>query len=228
MKAVLAINGIILFLIFFFSSLLVGLAYRTLKFLSGPYYFEIFSFFILVSCLLLLYVLFLHGVLVYYKLVLMMISQKVLILSLSSLDWEKRKQILRVILNVVLVGLLSPINVLLPLYLKFAGGKIGKSPLLRGKIYNPELVELGDNVILGEESCILGHLREGDVLTLNKIRIGTRVTIGTRCTIFPGVEIGDDVIIAAGAVVTKNTKIPSGEIWGGIPARKVRGKFIQE
>ena len=32
----------------------------------------------------------------------------------------------------------------------------------------------------------------------------------------PGVSIGDDCIIATGAVVTKN--IPSGEIWGGVPA----------
>ena len=35
----------------------------------------------------------------------------------------------------------------------------------------------------------------------------------------PGVTIGDNCVIAAGAVVTKD--VQSGEIWGGVPARKI-------
>ena len=35
-----------------------------------------------------------------------------------------------------------------------------------------------------------------------------------------GVSVGSNSIIAAGAVVTKN--VPSYEVWGGIPARRLR------
>ena len=34
-----------------------------------------------------------------------------------------------------------------------------------------------------------------------------------------GVQIGDNTILAAGAVVVKDTKLGANEIWGGAPAR---------
>ena len=45
------------------------------------------------------------------------------------------------------------------------------------------------------------------------IKIGNNNFIGANSIINPGVTIGDNCIVAAGSVVTKN--IPSGEIWGG-------------
>ena len=52
------------------------------------------------------------------------------------------------------------------------------------------------------------------------VHIGNYVFIGARCIICKGVQIGDKSIVAAGSVVTKN--IPSGEIWGGNPARFIK------
>lgn len=52
------------------------------------------------------------------------------------------------------------------------------------------------------------------------IHIGDYVFIGAHCIICKGVHIGDKSIVAAGSVVTKN--IPSGEIWGGNPARFIK------
>lgn len=49
------------------------------------------------------------------------------------------------------------------------------------------------------------------------VLIGCRSFIGGYSIIGKGVEIGDDVIVAAGSVVVKS--IPSGEIWGGNPAK---------
>jgi carbonic anhydrase/acetyltransferase-like protein (isoleucine patch superfamily) len=36
-------------------------------------------------------------------------------------------------------------------------------------------------------------------------------------------EIGEWSIIAAGSVVKPGTKIPSGKLWGGLPAKEIRG-----
>lgn len=44
--------------------------------------------------------------------------------------------------------------------------------------------------------------------------------IGANAVILRGVSIGDGAIIVAGAVV--NHDIPAYEVWGGIPAKKIR------
>jgi acetyltransferase-like isoleucine patch superfamily enzyme len=52
------------------------------------------------------------------------------------------------------------------------------------------------------------------------IQIGVNVWLGCHVVVLPGVTIGDHAIVGAGSVVTRN--IPSGETWGGVPARPLR------
>ena len=52
------------------------------------------------------------------------------------------------------------------------------------------------------------------------IRIGKRVWVGANATVLAGVTIGDNSIVAAGAVVTKD--VPANTVVGGVPARKIR------
>ena len=49
------------------------------------------------------------------------------------------------------------------------------------------------------------------------------VWIGHSATIVGGITIGKGVVIAAGAVVTQD--IPDCEIWGGVPAKKIKDRF---
>ncbi|MFN0130111.1 MAG: acyltransferase [Verrucomicrobiales bacterium] len=49
------------------------------------------------------------------------------------------------------------------------------------------------------------------------IRIGNNVWLGSHVVVLPGVTIGDNAVVGAGAVVTRS--IPSGECWAGVPAR---------
>ncbi|MCK5507165.1 MAG: acyltransferase [Desulfobacterales bacterium] len=116
---------------------------------------------------------------------------------------------------------LIPVNLRGLLY-SFLGARIGKWVMIGGKILEPPLVEIGDYSQLGEDVLLTAHTVERGMVTLGKIRIGRHVTVGVKTVIFPGVEIGDYAIIAAGSVVTKNTKVPMNEVWGGIPARKLK------
>lgn len=50
------------------------------------------------------------------------------------------------------------------------------------------------------------------------VRKGAR--IGANATILPGIEIGEDALIAAGAVVTRN--VPPRKIFAGVPAKELR------
>lgn len=56
--------------------------------------------------------------------------------------------------------------------------------------------------------------------TEESIVIGDNVWVGYGVQILSGVTVGSNCIIAAGAVVTKD--IPSGQIWGGVPAHQIR------
>lgn len=52
------------------------------------------------------------------------------------------------------------------------------------------------------------------------IVLGRNVWVGSNATILKGVTIGDDAVVAAGAVVTKD--VAAGTIVGGVPARAIR------
>lgn len=70
--------------------------------------------------------------------------------------------------------------------------------------------------IVGDD-CVVGHM-----VVLHGCSIGHRVLVGMGAVVMDGVEVGDDVIIGARALVTPRTKIPSGVMVLGSPAKVVR------
>lgn len=88
-------------------------------------------------------------------------------------------------------------------------------------------VYIGDYVMIGPSTLIttvnhpLSPMGRRKHLGIAKsVTIGNDVWIGGNCTILPGVTIGNNVIIAAGAVVTKD--IPDNCVVGGIPAKVIK------
>lgn len=115
---------------------------------------------------------------------------------------------------------LVPVN-LRSLAFSLLGANIGRSVMIGGKILDPSLVQIGDYSMLGEDCLLTAHTVEGDRVDLGRIIVGSGVTVGVKAVILPGVVIGDGAIVAAGAVVTKGVRISAGEIWGGVPAKKI-------
>lgn len=72
-------------------------------------------------------------------------------------------------------------------------------------------------------TLILRHLTPDLELT-GPITVGDYVYIGTNAMILPNVKIGNNCIIAAGSIVTKD--IPDGSVVAGVPARVI--KTIEE
>lgn len=52
-----------------------------------------------------------------------------------------------------------------------------------------------------------------------KVKIGNNVYIGTNALIMPGITIGDNVLIAAGSIVTHS--VPNNVVVGGNPAKVI-------
>ena len=86
-------------------------------------------------------------------------------------------------------------------------------------------VSLGDGCQIGHNAgfATLNHgLAPEDRQTTYPapITLGKNVWVGSNSTILQGVTIGDNAVIAAGAVVTKD--VPENTIVGGVPARIIR------
>jgi acetyltransferase-like isoleucine patch superfamily enzyme len=87
---------------------------------------------------------------------------------------------------------------------------------------DPWFLELGKHVSTGTGVLILGHITHEKGLILERVVIGDHVVIGARSVIFPDVRIGHGARVGTGAVVVRGTRIPDGETWAGIPARKLQ------
>ena len=111
--------------------------------------------------------------------------------------------------------------------------RLGRNVFLNSfsRIVAHESIEIGDNVVIAAGVSILDHdhrtyARDGHLVVENleftsaPIRIGSNVWLGDKVTVLKGVTIGDDVIVAANAVVTKD--VAPGTIVAGIPATKLR------
>lgn len=109
-----------------------------------------------------------------------------------------------------------------PLIVKMFGAKIGSDIALGGTLVDPELISIGNEAIVGQDSVLTAHAITSGAIILDRVRVGDRATVGVNVVVMPGVDIGEDSIVAAGAVVPPKTKIPPGELWAGIPARKVK------
>lgn len=102
--------------------------------------------------------------------------------------------------------------------------RIGKRSRIQSHSFLCERVQIGEDCFIGHGVMFANDLfREGrpnpDPTSWGETRIGDRVSIGSNATILP-VQICSDVVIGAGAVVTRDIQIPG--TYAGNPARLLR------
>jgi acetyltransferase-like isoleucine patch superfamily enzyme len=105
------------------------------------------------------------------------------------------------------------------------GKNVWKSFALSGGCYIQGVngITIGDDTIFAPGVKIISA--NHDLKNFSKWKRTERITIGKRCwiganaVILPGVQLGDDVIVGAGAVVTKS--FPSDLTIAGVPAKVI-------
>ncbi|WP_282049061.1 acyltransferase [Maribacter aquivivus] len=89
-------------------------------------------------------------------------------------------------------------------------------------------IEIGDYVMMGPDVVIMGvthdvsnpkknMIDETNPSIEDPVHIGDNVWLGTRVVILPGVTLGNNCIVGAGAVVTKS--FSDNSVIGGVPAK---------
>lgn len=120
------------------------------------------------------------------------------------------------------------VAVFTPLYINYGKHtKIGKNVFIN---FDCTFLDLGgitieDNVLIAPKVSLLseGHPispQNRQSLIPGHIHIKKNAWIGANATILPGVTVGENAVVAAGAVVTKN--VPDNTIVGGVPAKVIK------
>lgn len=122
-------------------------------------------------------------------------------------------------------------------YIKWIGLNFGEDIHIYGNPINmfgtePWCITLGDHVYITNEvkfithdggTLIFRHLIP-DLEITKPIKVGNYVYFGTRSMIMPGVNIGNNCVIAAGSVVTKD--VPDNSVVAGVPARIIKSSDV--
>ena len=94
-------------------------------------------------------------------------------------------------------------------------------------ILDTNYVRIGDDVLIGPGTVISAAthplnaaLRTEPNFICHPITIGNKVWIGANASILTGVTIGDNAVVAAGAVVTED--VPANALVGGVPAKVIK------
>jgi len=115
------------------------------------------------------------------------------------------------------------------LFYRLMGAKLGKNVQINSKYCaDISLLEIADGAVIGGHATVICHSFERNRFILKKVKIGKNAIIGLNSVILPGCEIGDGALIAAGAVLSKNTKVEPHDVYFGVPAESAKARHSKE
>ena len=142
-------------------------------------------------------------------------------------EWHKIKNPLRVCLNFFIIyscRFIPSLSLKNALY-RAIGMKVGKNAsvglMAMFDIFFPELIEIGENSLIGYNTTILAHEYLIEEWRSGSVIIGKDVMIGANSTVLAGVKIGDGATISACSLV--NRDVAPDAFVGGVPAREIDG-----
>jgi galactoside O-acetyltransferase len=149
--------------------------------------------------------------------------------ALNRLSYDDADQI-RALFNDLLGRPVDPSFVLIPPFHATGGRdtRIGRNVFVNQNctFYDLGGLDIGDDVMIGPNVSLItsGHpiepSRRRDGVTASPIVIEKNAWIAAGATIIGGVTVGENSVVAAGSVVTKD--VPPNTLVGGNPARVVR------
>ncbi len=105
--------------------------------------------------------------------------------------------------------------------------RIGKGVFINSGVMFTDLgvITLADNVLVGPNATIISVNHPLDPqkrheVEMKPVLIDENAWLGANATILPGVTVGQNAVVAAGAVVTKD--VPANTVVAGVPAKIIK------
>lgn len=127
---------------------------------------------------------------------------------------------------------LCPLPALRNALYRWMGVKVGRDVFIGFGVEvdtnHPELIEIGDHVTISHRCIIASHMATDVETPLQKlypprsapVKIGAGAWLCVGAIVLPGVTVGENAVVGAGAVVTRD--VPANTLVAGSPARPVK------
>ncbi len=89
-------------------------------------------------------------------------------------------------------------------------------------IIDPYLMYAGRNVQFGYDVGVTCHAFDNRGMRIKRVVVDDYAVIGGGSWLLPGVHVGHHAVVASCSMVKPDTEIPPYELWGGVPAKKIR------
>lgn len=112
---------------------------------------------------------------------------------------------------------------LVSLWFALLGAKVGRRAMINTlDLSDWDLLQIGDDAILGAGSVVIAHVAEQGRLRLAPVVIGAGATVGRDAIVLPGAKLGEGAVLGAQSLLAKGKAIPNAEVWVGAPAELAR------
>ena len=111
-------------------------------------------------------------------------------------------------------------TLLLPMYLRMIGCRIGRRALLGGgfaHVVDPDMLRFGDDVTV--DALFQAHTFEDRVLKVDHVHLRDGCTIGSNTVLLYGADVGPRAVVAPHSVVMKREVLPGGARYEGAPTQ---------
>jgi non-ribosomal peptide synthetase-like protein len=137
--------------------------------------------------------------------------------------WCSRWDFLYVAWGVIASGVLASFEgtLLLPLYLRRMGMKIGKRVVLSegfAQVVDPDMLHIGDGATVN--AMFQAHTFEDRVLKIAPVHIGAHSSLGDGVVPLYGADIGAGTVVAPHSVVMKQERLLPGLRYEGVPTKR--------
>ena len=139
--------------------------------------------------------------------------------SWPLLDWAR--YVISIQLVRIFAGSLFRATPIWTFYMRLNGARMGRRVFVNSlEVTDHNLLDFGDDVVVGGDAHLSGHTVEGGVLKTAPVRLGRGVTVGVGSVVGIGVVAGDRCQIGALSLVPKFAELEEGAVYVGIPVKK--------
>ena len=108
-------------------------------------------------------------------------------------------------------------------YLRLNGARIGRRVYVNTLfISDHNLLEVGDDVVIGADVHLSGHTVESGVVKTARVRLGPNVTVGLGTVVGIDVDVGPNCQIGAMSLVPKHVTLEPDAVYAGVPVTRIR------